>query len=339
MPRHLLPTTRAKILALRSQKLSIYKIAKLMGVHPCTVSRTCKRHASAGDNLYSWHAGGRTRTLSSSDARFMALQLSRSRVCTAANIQRKFFPKISVATIRRRLREIGLSSYTRQKVPLLCYRHRLTRKAWAKQHETWRLAEWLCALFSDELKFNVFRSDGRHYCWRRPGEGLDPRYTEKMVKHGGGNVMVWGCITPKGVGRLIRIDGRLTAAKYIEILKEGLLGTLKDYKIPIRHFLFQQDNDPKHTAKITKAWFKEKSISVLPWPAQSPDMNIIENVWSYLDRKVHSRNPPPCNTTELWEALHEEWECIDQGFITKLYESMPNRIDALLSAKGGNTPY
>ncbi|KAF8596990.1 hypothetical protein BDV93DRAFT_410295, partial [Ceratobasidium sp. AG-I] len=69
------------------------------------------------------------------------------------------------------------------------------------------------------------------------------------VKHGGGSVMVWGCITAQGVGRLYRIDGRLTAVRYTEILGTELLGTLHDHSIPVRRTIFQQDNNPKHTAK------------------------------------------------------------------------------------------
>ena len=129
------------------------------------------------------------------------------------------------------------------------------------------------------------------------------------------------------------------AAKYVEILEEGLLGTLQDYNIPIADFLFQHNNDPKHTAKLTQGWFEEKSIAVLPWPAQSLDMNIIENIWNYLDCRVHSRELPPRNVAKLWEALQEEWACINPVVITKLYDSMPDQVDALLAAKGGNTPY
>ncbi|KAJ1299994.1 hypothetical protein OPQ81_003841 [Rhizoctonia solani] len=151
--------------------------------------------------------------------------------------------------------------------------------------------------------------------------------------------MVWGCITPEGPGQLIHIDGCLTAAKYVKILEEGLLGTLEDHHIPIANFVFQQDNDPKHTAKLTHKWFEENSVTVLPWPAQSPDMNIIENVLNYLDCWVHSCDPSPHNVAKLWEALQEEWECINPAFIMKLYESMPDRVDALIAAKGGNTPY
>ncbi|KAG1795811.1 uncharacterized protein HD556DRAFT_1219161, partial [Suillus plorans] len=70
-----------------------------------------------------------------------------------------------------------------------------------------------------------------------------------------------------------------------------------------------------------------------------PDMSIIEHVWDYLDRRVRTRTPLPRNCTELWEALVEEWGRVEEKYITKLYESMPERIKALLDAKGGHTKY
>lgn len=76
-----------------------------------------------------------------------------------------------------------------------------------------------------------------------------------------------------------------------------------------------------------------------PWPSNSPDMNIIENVWSYLDCQVRKQPVLPQNTNELWKAWKEEFENIDDIVIKHLNASIPRRVDALLKAHGGNTPY
>ncbi|KAF8596991.1 hypothetical protein BDV93DRAFT_453951 [Ceratobasidium sp. AG-I] len=68
-------------------------------------------------------------------------------------------------------------------------------------------------------------------------------------------------------------------------------------------------------------------------------MNIIENVWDYLDRCVRMRLQLPTSANSLWEILEEEWRCIPQSYIDKLYDSMIDRVEALTSAKGGNTRY
>jgi hypothetical protein len=68
-------------------------------------------------------------------------------------------------------------------------------------------------------------------------------------------------------------------------------------------------------------------------------MNIIEHVWGYLDRKVHSQAVLPRNTDELWAVLQEEWYCIDEIVLANLYASLPCRVEAQYKAKGGNTRY
>ena len=151
--------------------------------------------------------------------------------------------------------------------------------------------------------------------------------------------MVWGCITPYGVGCLHHIDGIMDAGKYITILNDNLLGTLCEYGVRIWAIYFQQDNDPKHTSKLTKAWFASNHIDVLAWPPNSPNINIIKNLWSHLERMVHARNPLPCNCNELWEVLQEEWMRIDMDYITCLYDSILDQVDAIRKASGGETRY
>jgi hypothetical protein len=217
--------------------------------------------------------------------------------------------------------------------------HKQKRLEWAEAHADWSADDWKAVVFSDESKFNIFGSDGRSWCWRRQGEEFDERYTKKVVKHGGGHVMVWGCITAEGLGRISRIDGNMDATLYVEILNDDFLGTLSDLAINKTSIYFQQDNDPKHTSNLAKEWFQKKKVDKLDWPANSPDMSIIEHVWDYLDRRVRTRTSLPRNRTELWDALVEEWGNVEEDYITRLYESMPRRVQALLDAKGGHTKY
>ncbi|OSD06294.1 hypothetical protein PYCCODRAFT_1360776, partial [Trametes coccinea BRFM310] len=72
----------------------------------------------------------------------------------------------------------------------------------------------------------------------------------------------------------------------------------------------------------------------LPWAASSPDMNIIENAWAYLDRKVRERYPLPTNPDQLWAALEEKWRKLDLGYVQRLDESMPGRVADLIDAEG-----
>ena len=99
--------------------------------------------------------------------------------------------------------------------------------------------------------------------------------TIPTVKHGGGSIILWGCFSAAGTVRLVRIEAKINGAKYREILDENLLPGTQDVRLGQR-FTFQQDNDPKDTAKTTQEGLRGMSLNVLEWPSQSPDLNPIE---------------------------------------------------------------
>jgi hypothetical protein len=80
------------------------------------------------------------------------------------------------------------------------------------------------------------------------------------VKHGAGSTILCGSLSAAGTGRLIRIEGKMNNAKYREILNENLLQSAQDLKLG-RRFTFQQDNNPKHTAKIMQKWLRVSECS------------------------------------------------------------------------------
>ena len=122
-------------------------------------------------------------------------------------------------------------------------------------------------LWSDETKIELFGLNAKRHVWRKPG-------TIPTVNHGGGSIMLWGCFSVAGTGRLVRIEGKMNGAKYREILDENLLQSSQDHRLGQR-FTFQQDNNPKHTAKTTQECLRDKSLNVLEWPSQRTDFNPI----------------------------------------------------------------
>ncbi|GFV57417.1 transposable element Tcb2 transposase [Trichonephila clavipes] len=105
--------------------------------------------------------------------------------------------------------------------------------------------------------------------------------------------------------------------------------------------LYQDDNAPIHTAKIVQEWFAEHEgeVSHLDWPTQTPDLNIIEHLWGYLESKLRARFPPPSTISILETALHKEWLHIPLQVVHDLYASIPRRIQSVIQSKGGPTPY
>jgi len=318
-------------------------IARKLNLDRSSVSRTLKSLLAQGRNRPDFYArkpkSGRPRKFSDREGRIATRAILMGKAYDATDLQRKFYPYVHPSTVRRVLYRNGLRAYVRRKKPYLSRAQVGKRKKWAralwKKDRIW----WRRVWFSDESKFSIYGSDGRHWCWAWPGEQLQRRTVNPVVKYGGGSVMVWGVITPDGVGEIARVEGTLDAKQYTEILQEHLLSTISEQGPLSGRLLYVQDNDPKHTSRRAKAWFKRQNITLLPWPPSSPDMNIIEPVWDYVDKRIRRRKVPPRNREELWEAIQEEWYKVPSAYIETLYNSIPSRVLALKRSKGWYTKY
>ncbi|KAK3511520.1 hypothetical protein QTP70_008979 [Hemibagrus guttatus] len=166
---------------------------------------------------------------------------------------------------------------------------------------------WVKVLWSDETKIELFGINSTRRVWRRRNAAYDPKNTIPTIKHGRGNIMLWGCFSAKGTGQLHHIKVTMDGAMYCQILGENLLPSARALKMG-HGCVFQHDNDPKHTGKETKEWLKRKHIKVLEWPSQSPDLNPIENLWRELKIRVSKRQPQ--NLNDLERICKEEWDKI-----------------------------
>ncbi len=140
------------------------------------------------------------------------------------------------------------------------------------------------------------------------------------LKHGGGSVMVWGCMSAAGTGELQFIEGTMNANMCCDILKQSMIPSLRRLG---RRAVFQQDNDPKHTSKMLR-------VKVMDWPSMSPDLNPIEHLWGILKWKVEESKVS--NIHQLCDVIMEEWK-------RTLVNSMPKRVKAVLENNGDHTNY
>ena len=234
---------------------------------------------------------------------------------------------------------MGMKAVVKKKRPLLSQRHRRERLDFAISHKDWTVEDWKHVVWSDETKINCLGSDGRKWAWKKAGEGLSDRTVAGTVKFGGGSLMMWGCMMWEGVGYGCKIDGRMDAELYTQILEDELQQSLEYYGKEVADIIFQQDNDPKHKSKKATQWFEDHQYNVMIWPAQSPDLNPIEHLWTHLKKKLAEYEQPPKGILELWERAEAEWNKIDKEVCQNLIESMPRRIEAVIGAKGGYTKY
>ena len=181
-----------------------------------------------------------------------------------------------------------------------------------------------------------------NYGGRREGSGYEDgqvRFSDECivptVKHGGGKVMVWGTMARSGVGSLTVVEGRLNSEAYIKIIKRYVKKDGK--KLVGRPFVFQQDGAPCHTAKATTEAMQKMNICVMPWVAQSPDLNPIEHLWDHLGRIVDEMRPT--SLPDLKNKLFSAWESISPKVTKKLVDSMPTRVREVIRSRGGSTKY
>ncbi|UYV64656.1 hypothetical protein LAZ67_3001551 [Cordylochernes scorpioides] len=236
------------------------------------------------------------------------------------------------ATISRRLVANGLHSCRPLRRLPLTPPNRRQRLEWCRARSTW-MTEWHRVVFSDESRF-CLSSDSRHVrVWRRRGERSNPAaiVVRPTVRQRG--IMVWGAIAYDSRSPLLRIQGTMTAQRYVDdVLRPVTLPYLQG----VANALYQQDNARPHTARISQQALQD--VQMLTWPPYYPDLSPIEHVWDIIGRRLHAL-PQPRSENELWQMVEREWRAIPQDTIRTLIDSLPRRVAACIAVRGGPTCY
>ncbi len=160
-------------------------------------------------------------------------------------------------------------------------RSRQRRLTWAKEKKNWTVAQWSKVLFSDESKFCISFGNQGPRVWRKGGEAHSTSCLKSSVKFPQ-SVMIWGAMSSATVCPLCFLKTNVTSPVYQDILEHFMIPSA-DQLFKDADFIFQQDLAPAHTAKSTKSWLNDHGVGVLDWPAHSPDLNPIENLWYCLE--------------------------------------------------------
>ena len=168
--------------------------------------------------------------------------------------------------------------------------------------------------------------------WREADAGLKTCNLSATVKHVEGSVMVWECFSYFGVGKLVFIEGKMNAEYYVNILSNNLPDSAR--LINLKDYIFQQDNDPKNTAKL---YFEPKQFKLLSLPAKSLDLNPIETLWAIIKQKLSQYRLK--NLNELKEIIVREWQQIPSELCQKLTLNFYKKSLACFGAKRNHIKY
>ncbi len=184
--------------------------------------------------------------------------------------------------------------------PLLKQKHRQKHLTWSKEENNWTVAQWYKVLFSDKSTFCISFGNQGPRVWRKRGETQNPCCLKSSVKFPQSE-MIWAAVSSAGVGPLCFLKSTVNAAIYQDILEHFMLPPA-DKLYGDADFIFQQDLAPAQTAKGTKSWFTDHAVTVLDWPANSPDLNPRESMMR--DTRTNNADELKAAIKAAWASLH-----------------------------------
>lgn len=317
------------ILAQRKAGATVEAIAGELNRAPSTVSTFLQDP----DNYGTRKRSGRPRKLSNRSVR-QVLKTAKQRGMSAARIKSTLSLPVSKRTVQRVLKaNPNLKYVKRKKTPRLTARHQEARIKWARD----RVREgtvWASVIFSDEKKFNLDGPDGLNYYWHDIRNEEETRFSRQ---NGGGSLMVWGAFSSKGKARLATLIGHQNSMDYQQTLTTHLF-PFGD-AVHNGSYIFQHDNASIHASGSTRTFLSDMNVAVLDWPALSPDLNPIENLWGIIVRKVYDAGTQYSTVADLENAVKAAWYDISNETIQKLVKSMNDRCSDVLLQRGRKTKY
>ena len=141
-----------------------------------------------------------------------------------------------------------------------------------------------------------------------------------------------------GVGTLTEIEGNMNTTKYLETLGDNVWPVIAKI-FPNGGYIFQDDNAPCYASRRAVQWKRENELNCLNWPSQSPDLNIIENMWRTIKIKLQNSKCVILNKKILVREVKKIWVGLTPVYIQSLYNSISRRIRSVIVAKGHITKY
>lgn len=310
-----------------NQHMNKSQIAREVGVSEKTVRNYLKKWDQKVP-VESIVGRGRKRKIGQNEARTMANILKETPNSSSTQIAVELGKRgvnVTRRCVSKNLVDLDYKYAVPRVVPLLTDRHKIQRVEWCRKYIDF---DWSKVYFSDETYVEIHGT--RNCRWFKKGHRpIEPRPKFSF------KVLFWASISTKTKSPLVSSDVKMNSQGYCCILETHFLPFLT--KTRTKRFFFQQDNATAHTSKYTKEFLSKKSIKTIDWPANSPDLNPIENIWSILKRSVSMRSPN--NKNDLIGYTEDEWSKIPIETIARTIESMKTRILQVLKRNGGKCDY
>ena len=299
---------------------SAKEIHSRTGITISTIYYNLKKLNEKGDNSRKL-ASGHPKKVTAHKSRAIAQYLHHNPRLSTRNLVIKLtnnVTKVSHMAVSRHLTRLGYKNSLPLKTPMLTAAHKESRVSWATRHLN---DSWETTLFSNVTVFQLFRNTITQ--WYK-GERLVQRIPKDRTK-----IFAWGGFCIRGKTSLFCFRNIMNANFYVDILQSHKQEIDKLFR---NNWRFQQDNDPKHTSHVARAFLNENFPEVMDWPSNSPDLNPIENLWAIVKRNVEMRMPK--NLSELEQYMAEEWDRIPNSILINCIRSMRWRCEMIIENNG-----
>lgn len=320
---------RRQAYELRKEGKSVDFICKQLGCDHDFVHTWYERGRS-GRGFHDSQRTGRPQALPPALVPEVRRNLKRKREGSAADVSKRLKREhnlnISPKTIMRHGHKAGLTSYVRPTKARLVKDDRARRLRFAKKRRP--KGYWERVFWTDEKAYELHVEPRR--IWAECRDEVPPRGKDLVEP----TIRVWGAISARGRTPLFKIPSFWDGPGYKEFLETKALPAIRE--IADDDFIFMQDGDGAHKAKIVQKFLADEGVSQLEsCPPRSGDLWPHENMWAITNRAVEKRNFKTLGG--LWKALQEEWDNVPEETVRNLALSIRGRLKEVIQLDGGVT--
>lgn len=338
-------TVREQIIELYKEGKGAHDIARTVKCSKSTVRKYIQRYGAMGEEGLldgrRKNKGKRKTSAEQDDA--LVSEVTEKPFQDAIHVSANLSLTVSKHTIYRRLREAGFRCHRPARKMQLLQMHRDDRVAFALQHLHYAPNDWDSVIFTGEKAF-YSTTNATFKVWKpQDGSPYEERYASACNDSGRVTCSFWGWMSARGPGKLVEILPPMTSSEYVKLLQDVLLPSVREVysEDDMPTIRLALDDSSVHGSEAVRKWFASHTeIEVLRWPAKSPDLNIMDNVWACMVKNwrltevARNRDTLVSHVMHAWDKLRESPE-----FFSNLARSVRYRINQVIDQHGSWTDF